>query len=79
MIRILPSAIFYYVWGTADGKIYFLLNRRQSANLLADAKYFFNAYSQPCKFLIHSVLQSFTERQKFVRGDRQGTLFLQRN
>ena len=44
MIRILPSAIFYYVWGTADGKIYFLLNRRQSANLLSDAKYFFNAH-----------------------------------
>lgn len=40
MIRILPSAIFYYVWGTAEGKIYFLLNRRQSANLFPDAEFF---------------------------------------
>ena len=79
MIRILPSAIFYYVWGTADGKIYFLLNRRQSANLLADAKYFFNAYLCSCKCLIYNVLQSFTEGHKFVRGDKLGTAFLQRN
>lgn len=47
--------------------------------LLADAKYFFNAYSQPCKCLKYSILQSFTEGQKFVRGDRLGTAFLQRN
>lgn len=47
--------------------------------LLADAKYFFNAYPQPCKYLKHSILQSFIEGQKFVRGDRQGTAFLQRN
>ena len=47
--------------------------------LLADAKYFSNAYLKPCKHLIHNVLQSFTEGQKFVRGDRLGTAFLQRN
>ena len=47
--------------------------------LLADAKYFSNAYPQPCKCLKHSILQSFTEGQKFVRGDRLGTAFLQRN
>ena len=46
---------------------------------LPDAKYFFNAYLQPCKYLIHSVLQSFAEEQKFVREDRLGTAFLQRN
>ena len=47
--------------------------------LLTDAKYFFNAYLQPCKCLIYSILQSFTEGQKFVRGDKLGTAFLQRN
>lgn len=45
----------------------------------ADAKYFFDAYPQPCKCLKHSILQSFIEGQKFVRGDRLGTAFLQRN
>ena len=38
MIRILPLNYFLLFWGTAEGKIYFLLNRRQSANLLSDAK-----------------------------------------
>ena len=42
-------------------------------------KIFFNAYPQPYKCLIHIILQSFAEGQKFVRGDRQGTAFLQRN
>ena len=45
----------------------------------ADAKYFFNAYPQPCKYLKHSVLQSFAEGQKFVWRDRLGTAFQQRN
>ena len=39
----------------------------------------FNAHLQPCKHLIHNILQCFTEGQKFVQGDRQGTAFLQRN
>lgn len=45
----------------------------------ADAKYFFNAYLCSCKCLIYNVLQSFTEGHKFVRGDKLGTAFLQRN
>ena len=53
--------------------------QHQSPKSFADAKYFFNAYPQPCKCLKHSVLQSFIEGQKFVRGDRLGTAFLQRN
>lgn len=44
-----------------------------------DAKYFFNAYLCSCKCLIYNVLQSFTEGHKFVRGDKLGTAFLQRN
>ena len=47
--------------------------------LFADAKYFFNAYLCSCKSLIYNILQSFTEGHKFVRGDKQGTAFLQRN
>ena len=47
--------------------------------LFSDAKYFFNAHLQPCNRLIHSILQSLTEGRKFVRGDRLGTAFLQRN
>lgn len=47
--------------------------------LLADAKYFFNAYLCSCKCLIYNILQSFTEGRKFVRGDKLGTAFLQRN
>ena len=47
--------------------------------LLADAKYFFNAHLYLCKYLVYNVLQSFIEGQKFVRGDRLGTAFLQRN
>ena len=46
--------------------------KRSKLNLLSDAKYFFNAYSQPCKYLMHSVLQSFSEGQKFVRGGQTG-------
>ncbi len=45
----------------------------------ADAKYFFNAYLCSCKCLIYNILQSFTEGHKFVRGDKLGTAFLQRN
>ena len=47
--------------------------------LFADAKYFFNAYLYSCKYLIYNILQSFTEGHKFVRGDKLGTAFLQRN
>ncbi len=47
--------------------------------LLADAKYFFNAYLCSCKCLIYNILQSFIEGHKFVRGDKLGTAFLQRN
>ena len=47
--------------------------------LLADAKYFFNAYLCFCKCLIYNILQGFTEGHKFVRGDKLGTAFLQRN
>ena len=47
--------------------------------LLTDAKYFFNAYLCSCKCLIYNILQSFTEGRKFVRGDKLGTAFLQRN
>ena len=39
-------------------------------------KIFFNACLRPCKYLIYSIIQSFTKGQKFVRGDRQGTAFL---
>ena len=45
----------------------------------ADAKYFFNAYLCFCKCLIYNILQGFTEGHKFVRGDKLGTAFLQRN
>lgn len=48
-------------------------------HLLPDAKYFFNAYLYSCKHLIYNILQSFTEGHKFVRGDKLGTAFLQRN
>lgn len=47
--------------------------------LFADAKYFFNAYLCSCKCLIYNILQSFAEGHKFVRGDKLGTAFLQRN
>ena len=47
--------------------------------LFADAKYFFNAYLCFCKCLIYNILQGFTEGHKFVRGDKLGTAFLQRN
>lgn len=47
--------------------------------LFPDAKYFFNAYLYSCKYLIYNILQSFTEGRKFVRGDKLGTAFLQRN
>ena len=40
---------------------------------------FFKVYLQPCNCLIHSILQSPTEEQKFIRGDRLGTAFLQSN
>lgn len=46
---------------------------------LSDAKYFFNAYLYSCKCLIYNILQSFIEGHKFVRGDKLGTAFLQRN
>ena len=36
---------------------------------------FFNAYLQPCKYLMHSVLQSLSEEQKFVRGTGRGLYF----
>ena len=42
---------------------------------ILDAKYFFNAYLQSCMYLIHSVLQSFAEEQKFVRGTDRGLHF----
>ena len=51
----------------------------KSDRLFADAKYFFNAYLCSCKCLIYNILQSFTEGHKFVRGDKLGTAFLQRN
>lgn len=47
--------------------------------LFPDAKYFFNAYLCFCKCLIYNILQGFTEGHKFVRGDKLGTAFLQRN
>ena len=40
---------------------------------------FFYAHLELCKHLIHRILQRFIEGQKFVRGDRLGTAFLQRN
>ena len=43
--------------------------------LLSDAKYFFNAYLQPYKCLKHSILQRFTEGQKFVRVTDWGLHF----
>ena len=39
---------------------------------------FFNVHLELYKHLIYSVLQSSIEERKFVRGDRQGTAFLQR-
>lgn len=36
---------------------------------------FFNAHLELCKYMIHSVLQSFTEGQKFVRGTDRGLHF----
>jgi hypothetical protein len=36
---------------------------------------FFNAHLKLCKYLIHSVLQSFSEEQKFVRGTDRGLYF----
>ena len=36
---------------------------------------FFNAHVELCKHLIHSILQSFTEGQKFIRGTDRGLLF----
>ena len=39
----------------------------------------FNVHLLLCKYLIHSILQSFTEGRKVVQGDRLGTAFLQRN
>ena len=40
---------------------------------------FFNAHLELCKYLVHGILRDFAKGQKFVRGDRQGTAFLQRN
>ena len=57
----------------------FIENRFLSSKLLTDAEYFFKAYLQPYNRLIHSILQGLTEGEKFVRGDRLGTAFLQRN
>ena len=48
-----------------------------SGGLFADAEFFY-AHLWLYKHLIHSALHSLTEERKFVRGDRQGTVFLQR-
>ena len=38
-------------------------------------QYFFNAYSQSCKCLKHSILQSFIGGQKCIRGTDRGLHF----
>ena len=42
--------------------------------LFPDAE-FFNAYLVLCKSLIHSILQGFSEGQKFIRGTDRGLHF----
>ena len=36
---------------------------------------FFNAHLELCKHLIYSILQDFTEGQKFIRGTGRGRYF----
>ena len=43
--------------------------------LFPDAEFFFNAHLELCKHLIYSILQDFTEGQKFVRGTDWGLHF----
>ena len=56
-----------------------LLSSICASNSYFPMQSFFNVHLLLCKYLIHSILQSFTEGRKFVQGDRLGTAFLQRN
>ena len=77
LVQKYENNLCYRIWFTVFAQYnrikdvcFFLFS--DAEKLFSDAKYFSNAYLQPCKYLIHSVLKSFAEGQKFVRGtDRE--------